>query len=287
MSIPARQLNPSAARADSTARAGWLLAAWNEQEAEVVPVIDPPSALDWKRILRARRPVVMRGFAAEWAATRWTFEELAARIGARPVPVVRVHDGLLGYRKHEGMDYEHRPFDEFARHVAGGGSEWFLQLKPDEDLPELVRDLEVPVYSITAGWRDRRITIGGPGTTTPIHRELPDNIFSMFCGEKEVALFAPAESRRLYAYGPFSGVPHLSRVDPRCADWDRYPRLRRTKPFHCRVRAGDALLIPRGWWHTVRTIEPSIALGSWWAVGVWSLLPRAAQAYKRVFGIRT
>jgi hypothetical protein len=186
------------------------------------------------------------------------------------------------------MDYDSQPFDEFARRIAAGGTpEWFLQLSPDEGLPELVGDIEVPIYSRRAHWRERRITIGGPGTTTPIHRELPDNIFSVFRGEKEVALFAPSDSRHLYGFGPLSGVPHLSRVDPRCYDPDRFPRLRRSKPFHCRVRAGDALLIPRGWWHTVHTLEPSIALGSWWAVGAWSLLPLAATAYKRLLGIRT
>lgn len=281
-------MNPVALCRDLGPSSHWVLATWNREGSEVVPEIDPPSPLDWKHRLRTRRPFVVRGLASDWGAHRWTFDEVATRVGARPVPVVRLHDGVLGYRKHHGMDYEEQPFDTFTRRIAGGGApEWFLQLNPDQYLPELVCDLRVPVYSRRAHWRDRKITIAGPGTATPLHRELPDNFFTVFCGEKEVALFSPSDSRYLYGFGPFSGIPHLSKVDPRRCDEDRFPRLHRSKPFHCRLRAGDVLLIPRGWWHAVYTVEPSIALGSWWAVGAWSLLPRAATAYKRVLGIRT
>lgn len=278
----------AAALPESGASARWRLAPWNDGPPEVVPAVEPSSPLYWERF-RARLPVVVRGLTAGWAATRqWTFETVAARVGARPVPVVRVHDGLLGYAENSGMDYDHQPFDAFARRLARGGQpEWFLQLNPDAHLPELVDDLEVPIYSRRAHWRDRKITIAGAGTTTPIHRELPDNIFTVFYGAKEVVLFSPSDSRNLYGFGPFSGVPHLSAVDPRQYDADHYPRLQHSKPLRCHVRAGDALLIPRGWWHAVHTVEPSIALGSWWAVGAWSLLPRAATAYKRLFNIKT
>jgi len=281
-------MSAAATSHDRGASCAWRLAPWAAADVDLVPAVDPAAPLYWQRF-RARLPVVIRGLTAEWRATsHWTFDELSARIGARRVPVVRVHDGLLGYAKHSGMDYDQQPFDTFARRIALGGSpEWFLQLNPDAHLPELVGDLDVPTYSRRAHWRDRMLTIAGTGTTTPIHRELPDNIFTVFCGEKEVALFAPSNSRNLYAFGPFSGVPHLSAVDPRSHDADRYPRLPRARPWRCRLRAGDALLIPRGWWHAVHTVEPSIALGSWWAVGVWSLLPRAATAYKRLFNIKT
>lgn len=282
-SVPARAPDSPEAPDDSS----WRLLPWGEDTTEV-PVIDPPPVGEWRGVQRAGQPVLLRGLAARWEATqRWTFEGIARRIGPRLVPAVRVHDGLLGYRKHQGMDYEERPFDEVAGQIARGEPQWFLQLSPDGHLPELACDLEVPIYSRDAPWRARRLTIAAPGTTTPIHRELPDNIFSVFCGEKEVVLFPPSDSRNLYGYGPLSGIPHLSRVDPRGCDLDRYPRLRRSRPFRCRLRAGDALLIPRRWWHAVHTIEPSIALGSWWATGLWSLMPRAAAVYKRVFGIQT
>lgn len=232
--------------------------------------------------------MILRGLAAEWKPCQWTFESLAARIGARPIPVVRLHDGLLGYGKYSGMDYDKQPFDEVVRHIANvDRPDWFLQLNPDEHLRELLLDLPTSEYDQSASWRDRIITIAGVGTTTPIHRELPDNLFTVFCGKKEVVLFPPSDSRHLYAFGPFSGVPHFSQVDPRQHDTANYPRLHSSKPYHCRLQAGDALLIPRGWWHAVQTTEPSIALGSWWASGAFALLPIAATLYKRIFRLRT
>lgn len=266
----------------------WVLADWKLEGAETVAAIDPPSPHYWRRLLRGRIPVVIRGFASDWKPCRWTFENLAARIGGRSVPLVRLRDGVLGFDKYDGMDYEPHPFDVFARHIAGGETpEFFLQLNPDEHLPELAKELEVPQYSHPASWRDRKLTMAGVGTTTPIHRELPDNLFVLLCGQKEVALFPPSDSHNLYAFGPFSGVPHFSKVDPRQRDPEEFPRVRHTSPFHCRMQSGDALLIPRGWWHAVHTVEPSIAVGNWWAHGAFALLPVAATVYKRVFGLRT
>lgn len=267
----------------------WVLLPWANETARTVETLTPASPQEWRRLIGRHLPFVVRGMTSGWAATQtWNFQQVARRVGARTVPLVRVHDGILGYGKHSGMDYQDQSFGEFAQRISdGGGPEWFLNLNPDESLPELAPDLEVPACCERANWRERRITMAASGTTTPLHRELPDNMFTVLHGVKELALFAPGDSSSLYPFGVLSGIPHLSAIDPRRDQRDRFPKLTRTTPYRCRLRAGDALLIPRGWWHTVHTVESSIALGSWWATGAWSLLPRAATLYKRILGVRT
>ena len=55
---------------------------------------------------------------------------------------------------------------------------------------------------------------------------------------------------------------HMSDIDA----WDtaRYPDLSQTSPQYFVLRGGDSLLIPKGWWHWVRTTLPSISVNYWW-----------------------
>ena len=131
--------------------------------------------------------------------------------------------------------------------------------------PELAGEIGVPEHLVLdAGWRDARLSIGADGTTTPIHAELTHNLLAVICGEKELALFAPWQSRALY-FRPLSAAPHISPVDPYVLDCRRFPRTARATPWRALVRSGDVLFLPRGWWHAVRTNGVTVAHTSWWA----------------------
>lgn len=263
---------------------------WNDRESEMVPVVAPPSVEEFRRRwLRSPRPVVLRGAAEAWAARRaWSIDRVGARFGDRVVPLVRVRDGMLGYDEKSGMDYERLRLDQFLESLRSGlAPEWFLTVRPSDHFPELLDEIDRHPYSAGASWSDFRVSIGAAGTTTPIHVELLHNLFTVLHGEKEVVLFAPSETRSLQSFGVFSGAPHISPVDPRTRDEARWPGVLRCKPRRCVLRSGDALFIPRGWWHAVRTNEPTIAMGAWWAEGVYSLVPRALGVYKWLFDVRT
>jgi Cupin-like domain len=255
-------------------------------EGTTVPVVDPPPAEEFRRL--SRRPIVLRGLARDWPATqRWSFAALRERFGTRELPLVRTCDGLLGYDEQDGMDYEPRRLaDHLDAFDTPHGADHFLTVPASEYLPELLADVDGPAYCESAGWRDWRISIGARGIVTPIHREVLDNIFTVIHGSKELVLFDPLE-RRVYGHSLLSGVPHLAQVDPRRLDEQQFPRARALAPLRATLHDGDAIYIPAFWWHAVRTVEPTVALGSWWAEGVWTLVPRAAAIYKQLAGIRT
>lgn len=74
----------------------------------------------------------------------------------------------------------------------------------------------------------------------------------MIDGEKHLVLVDPIESALLYADfadAAFGNSP----VDPAAVDLDTYPLAARAGIWPVRVRKGDVLYLPSGWWHLVTT----------------------------------
>jgi lysine-specific demethylase 8 len=48
-------------------------------------------------------------------------------------------------------------------------------------------------------------------------------------------------------------------------DWDEvYPGLSKVPYLECILEAGQALYIPIGWWHYVRSCSVGISVSFWW-----------------------
>jgi lysine-specific demethylase 8 len=43
-----------------------------------------------------------------------------------------------------------------------------------------------------------------------------------------------------------------------------FPRLYRRPFYDVQLDAGDALFIPKGWWHFVKSVSNSISVSYWW-----------------------
>jgi hypothetical protein len=279
------------AHAPRVSRPEWRLVPYLPLERTTdVPVVSPPDDKEFRRLyLKTRRPVVLRGLCASWTiGQRWTFPQLKARLGHKVVRAVPVKDGVTDYDESAGLDWGFQPFPELAESLESAESpRWFLMLYPETEVPELKEDLPTPEYSRRATWIDSRMTLAGRGSATALHFELQDNLFCLCSGEKEFLLFPPTDTPFLYPRSPFSGMPHVSRVDMRPGAEAHFPWVAHARPHRCLLRGGDVLLVPRLWWHATMTNEPSIGLGYWWAEGVAGVLPRAIQLYKRARGVET
>ena len=125
------------------------------------------------------------------------------------------------------------------------------QLKEDvkSDLVERILH-EGEVYS-TATWIGRK-------SLTPLHHDprALTNLFVEISGQKEFRLFDPGVQREGLKLG--EGImKNTSSVDVWTTDigegWDGT------------VSAGDGLIIPRGWWHSVRSKGDDLNMSvNWW-----------------------
>ncbi|MEO8388118.1 cupin-like domain-containing protein [Polaromonas sp.] len=225
----------------------------------------------------ARVPCVMRGAALQWPATqRWTFDYLATRGGDRPVKLV------LGNRELGETGFVLSTFRACVGSLASNGPIWgegasTAHLKEFDllhEFPALRTDVDTQALLPPRSHVSSSAWIGPRGAHTGLHYDLLDNLAVLLRGAKRFYLARP---------GVVESQGALS------SKYDRWARLAdigiqglaaRKLPeaslFVADLHPGDAIYVPKGWWHEVVNLESSIFLGGFFGsvpsvVGLWLL----------------
>lgn len=122
----------------------------------------------------------------------------------------------------------------------------------------------------------------GPANyVTGLHSDPGETLLFQITGSKEVTLFGPDESKFLYeedqVFQKFEqGALELrrnrdylevlrdavrwSKVNPFDSDIGKFPLLINARSIRGFIRQGDALYIPDGWWHSLRSLDVTISV---------------------------
>lgn len=224
-----------------------------------------------REYLLPRRPVILVDVLGKCpAATKWTPDYFKNLLGSK---VVSTDGGPM--RIDEVIDGIVKP--------GGVGRAPFLRERPVPwVLPELLSDLEpFPVHAAPnwfeypfARWADpfrygfgamlnrlaqTDINVTGAGMSFPVlhlDRFHCHALIMQWHGRKEFFVFAPDQTPYLYpnANGDVSTVDSVENPD-----LERFPLFAKAKMVRLTLNPGEALFNPSGWWHTTRTLDPSIA----------------------------
>jgi hypothetical protein len=106
-----------------------------------------------------------------------------------------------------------------------------------------------------------KVFIGPPGTITRLHYDAGDahGWLAQVQGRKLFVLYPPSDSPNLYPMDTEVETVQ-SPIDPLHPDTGRWPKYRHCKPQTCIVRPGEAIVIPKGWWHFAVAIDQSITV---------------------------
>jgi len=115
---------------------------------------------------------------------------------------------------------------------------------------------------------ERNAWVGPAGTVSPLHVDPRENVFCQVVGSKYVRLYAPEESKSLYPYegGFLTNTSQITQdISPGNdqVDEERFPKFGGAPYVEAVVSPGDCLFIPRGWWHFVKSLEPSFSVSFW------------------------
>lgn len=254
-----------------------------------------PAPADFAAIVAAGMPVVIKGVIDDWlalAAGRHSPGRLNAYLAGMdrgiPVPVMEAPpraNGRFAYRT------DMREFTFTKRQVSlrealariealagqADGPTVAIQMLPLADaLPEFVRQNVMPLLPAGVG---PKLWLGG-AVKTQTHNDRDHNLACVLAGRRRFLLFPPEQVANLYV-GPLDNPPPLSLVDPEAPDLDRFPRFQGAMAAAriALLEPGDALFIPRYWWHHVTSLDPYNAMVNYW----WGDAAAGVEAPNSVF----
>jgi len=241
------------------------------------------TALEFAEIVRAEEPVVLKQSVTGWPAVAAGRESVTAMNAylksldaGKPAQVLEARassDGWFMYRPDlRDFSFSHRErrigetLDHMERLLGQPDAPYIaIQSLPlAEHMPGFARANPAPVLPPQV---PPRIWIGGK-VRTQTHHDPEHNLACVVTGRRRFLLFPPEQVSNLYV-GPIDRPfpPPLSLVNPEAPDFEKYPRFRRALAA-ARVAwldAGDALFIPKYWWHHVTSLEPhNVLVNYWW-----------------------
>ncbi|MBO9711041.1 MAG: cupin-like domain-containing protein [Caulobacter sp.] len=247
-------------------------------------------------IIPAYRPVVLRGFAADWPAAQAglhgpdaaaayikSFDNGAAVEAFVGAPEI---EGRFFYGEAErALNFERRQgaISAIVDDILALGGE---EIPPSVYVGSTPTERVLPGFA-TANSHDMlavpvepRIWFGN-AARAQTHYDMADNIAVVVAGRRRFTLFPPEQTANLYV-GPLdftlAGQP-ISMVELETPDLERYPRFAEAIPHgrSAELGPGDAIYIPTAWWHHVQSLDRfNVLVNYWWR----DLPPEAGSAFE-------
>lgn len=236
-----------------------------------------------REIAEPCRPVVMRGLVSSWPAVRAAdrssihFKDYLSRFDAKGEVEVFVGEPRIAGKYYYGDDLQGFNFararmsfgDAIDRIVStssnvGERSMYVGSLPTEHYLPGFAAENKLAMLKSGVA---PRIWLGHASNVSA-HYDTMDNVACVVAGERRFTLYAPETISRLYM-GPIdhtmAGQP-VSLAASAPLDDEKYPLFRevREQALVAELRPGDALYIPKLWWHQVEATGSFNALVNYW-----------------------
>ena len=235
-----------------------------------------------------RKPILIKGALKEWKALQWTPEYLKQVAGSK----------TLCYRTEEGVTQGN--FGELIDLIfhTDKPAPYLRNIDLGRDLSMLAGDVG-PLRYCAGNWRDHflmpqrwpaearkglyEVFISHKNQSFPyLHIDYwgMSAFLAQLYGRKEVILFPVEDSAYLY---PMETNPLRSSIQEfDNPDYETFPRFRCARQYRVVLEPGDLLFNP-GWWHTTRTLTPSITMiWAYWNQHEWGDLLNYVRSRKNL-----
>jgi hypothetical protein len=234
-----------------------------------------------REVVEKCEPVVLRGLVAHWpaalAASPAAFRDYAARFDAGGEVEAFFGDPAIAgkyYYKDDlaGFNFTRRkmPFgaalDTAIRHldVPGSQSVYIGSVPANSYLPGFAGENAMTLLPASV---EPRIWLGHASTVS-FHYDTVDNLACVIAGTRRFTLYSPLLIDSLYV-GPIdntmAGQP-VSLAASSAPDPLKYPKFEavRDQALTAELGPGDAIYMPKLWWHQVEGLSPFNGLVNYW-----------------------
>jgi hypothetical protein len=236
-----------------------------------------------REVVEPCRPVVLRGLVSDWPIVRAAQRSpQALRDLLAPFDIGGGVEAFYGqpaiagkyYYAEDlsGFNFERRRmrFGEALEAIVAGlqrpGSEsvYVGSVPANEFLPGYAAQNPMPLLAATIG---PRLWLGHASNVSA-HYDALDNLACVIAGRRRFTLYAPELIDRLYV-GPIdhtmAGQP-VSLAASSAPDAQRFPLFEqvRDRALNAELQPGDALYLPKLWWHQIEATAPFNGLVNYW-----------------------
>jgi hypothetical protein len=237
-----------------------------------------------QEIVRAGHPVLIKGLAAHWPAVsraRQGDADIADYLKSfetgKPTLVLESASQTNG-RFAYASDMSEFNFSRRNKTLSEGVDDIVSRLDQDDAAFIYIQSTPTPQY--LPGFAEQnanpllppavapRIWISN-ATRAQTHNDNADNIACVVAGRRRFTLFPPEQLVNLYI-GPMEHTPSgraISLASLEEPDFDRFPKLAEALKHaqSAEMEPGDALFIPRYWWHHVQSLSAfNVLINYWW-----------------------
>lgn len=209
---------------------------------------------------KPQKPVVITNQIEDWPAfTKWDFNFIREVAGDKMVP-------LYDSRKTDYTKKVNEPdftmaMSEYIDILEKGPTDLRIFLyNLMKEVPVMKSDMQWPRLGLRLLKNLPLVFFGGQDAKVFMHYDIDfPNIFHVhFEGKKQCVLVDPKETKYMYRL-PYSWLCNED-IDFDNPDFERFPALRKVKPYITHLNHGEMLYMPEGWWHYMKYLSPGFSL---------------------------
>lgn len=249
---------------------------------------DRPTPAQFRdEILAAGAPAVLRGIARDWPLVIAARQDAQACMAMLAAHATEISVDILRAEPEEGGRFHYAPDGKSLNFVRGPAPlpaflaalrELSARDRPHAIVAQgLIAEQHVPGFRASHPMpfaprsAEPRLWIGNRAKVAT-HNDPTDNVAVVAAGRRRFTLFPPESEADLYmgpAHPTPAGTP-VSMVHVSAPDFDRFPRFASAldSAEEAELSPGDAIFIPRNWFHHVEALEPfNLLVNYWWSPG--------------------
>lgn len=214
----------------------------------------------YNHYVKLQKPVVIEQLTTGWPAyEKWNLQYMKAVAGDKTVPLY--DDRPVSYK--DGFNQAHANM-KMAEYID------LLQSKPTnyriflynlmQQVPKLRTDFKWPDIGLKLVKQLPMLFFGGENSKVFMHYDIDySNILHFhFHGVKQCILFAPDQTPYLYKV-PHALISHED-IDFDHPDFNKWPALEKAKGLVTKLKHGEMLYMPEGYWHYMKYLTPGFSM---------------------------
>ena len=157
-----------------------------------------------------------------------------------------------------GSDVRWMPLAQFVDHMKKSDQPCYTRQAPSNLFPDFNAYFDFDDFlNLTSRSATTGLWFGSNGTDSGLHWDTDSNFLAQIYGRKKAVLFPPSCSKYLYPYRDQIRWTPFNAFAP---DFEQFPKARYATPHIADLNPGEAIHIPRGWWHQFISNEVAISI---------------------------